>query len=356
MPNKMVEKEINPNANHANQSRAPVVGDSNINNTSTYNSMFHIILFLAILSRIAAFRIVQYNTEWLFYNYYAPANCPGTGCTWPNQSAALTHIQTVSSVLDKIQPDLVNICEVEGLDELNMLQYPNSTAYLLPGTDTATGQNVGLIAKNDITIAPLQRTSATKQYPIPGSTCGYTGNPGTTGVSKHYYTIVSVNNGTKIGLIGVHLLAYPTDPTRCAEREAQATIIQELVANFTASGMPVIVMGDFNDYDGETLDALSDKPLSSVLDIVKGLAGPYKERYTLTNAASLMQQSDRWSDWWDKNGDCVGTLNEMTMIDHVLVSPELLDKITMVEIWHEYAEYCGKWNSDHYPVIVDFDL
>ncbi len=317
-----------------------------------------ILLFLFLfLSRTQSFRFVQFNAEWLFYNYYVPANCPGTGCTWPNQSAALTHIQTVSSVLSKIQPDLVNICEVEGLDELNMLQYPNSTAYLLPGTDTATGQNVGLIAKHDITIAPLQRTSATKQYPIPGSTCGYTGNPGTTGVSKHYYTTVSITNvSQKIVLIGVHLLAYPTDPTRCAEREAQATIVQELVANFTEQGMPVIVMGDFNDYDGETLDALSDKPLSSVLDIVKGLCGPLAGKYELYNAASLMQQTDRWSDWWDKNGDCVGTLNEMTMIDHVLVSPELLDKIRMVEIWHEYAEYCGKWNSDHYPVIVDFDL
>ena len=128
------------------------------------------------------------------------------------------------------------------------------------------------------------------------------------------------------------------------------------MANFTTAGVPVIVMGDFNDYDGETLDALDDEPLSSVLDIVKGSAGPIAGKYTLVNAASLLPQEDRWSDWWDKNGDCEGTINEMTMIDHVLVSPELVDFITNVEIWHEYSEYCGKWNSDHYPVIVDFDL
>jgi len=305
---------------------------------------------------------VQYNTEWLFYNYYASGDCPGSGCTWPNQSAALTHIQTVSSVIDRIQPDILNVCEVEGLDELNMLEYPDSTSYLIPGTDTATGQNVGLIAHDSYSIEPLQRTATKHQYPIAGSTCGYTGSPGTTGVSKHYFTTLTLpNNGsialtTKIALIGVHLLAYPTDTTRCAEREAQATVIQELVANFTAAGVPVIVMGDFNDYDGETLDALDDEPLSSVLDIVKGSTGPMVGKYTLVNAASLLPQEDRWSDWWDKNGDCEGTINEMTMIDHVLVSPELVEFITNVEIWHEYSEYCGKWNSDHYPVIVDFDL
>lgn len=314
-----------------------------------------ILLFLSLLSLSRSIRFVQYNTEWLFYNYYASANCPGSGCTWPNQSAALTHIQTVSSVIDRIQPDILNVCEVEGLDELNMLEYPGSTSYLIPGTDTATGQNVGLISKG-IAVSPLQRTATKHQYPIAGSTCGYTGSPGTTGVSKHYFTTLTLPNNGSIALIGVHLLAYPTDTTRCAEREAQATVIQELVANFTAAGIPVIVMGDFNDYDGETLDALDDEPLSSVLDIVKGNAGPMVGKYELVNAASLLVQEDRWSDWWDKNGDCEGTINEMTMIDHVLVSPELVEFITNVEIWHEYSEYCGKWNSDHYPVIVDFDL
>ncbi len=28
------------------------------------------------------FRLVQYNVEWLFIDYYSSANCPGNGCTW----------------------------------------------------------------------------------------------------------------------------------------------------------------------------------------------------------------------------------------------------------------------------------
>jgi exonuclease III len=31
-----------------------------------------------------------------------------------------------------------------------------------------------------------------------------------------------------------------------------------------------------------------------------------------------------------------------------------MDKVKNVMIYQEYAEYCGKYNSDHYPVIVDF--
>ena len=29
-------------------------------------------------------RLVQYNVEWLFIDYYSPMNCPGSGCTWVN--------------------------------------------------------------------------------------------------------------------------------------------------------------------------------------------------------------------------------------------------------------------------------
>jgi endonuclease/exonuclease/phosphatase family metal-dependent hydrolase len=301
-------------------------------------------------------RLVQYNAEWLFYDYYAPADCPGAGCTWHNATAAQTHIDTIAARLQTLQPDIVNVCEVEGLTELQMLNYTAAAAYLVKGTDSATGQNVGLLSK----LAPLTglaRVSNTQYYPIENSTCGYEGAKGSTGVSKHYYTIIDDATEGGIGpfaLVGVHLLAYPTDPTRCAEREAQATIVQELIWNLTNAGHEIVVMGDFNDYDGQVADAQNDVPLSSVLEIVKGLRGPRTYATgALVSAATKLAQEDRWSDWWDKNDDCKGTYNEMTMIDHVLLSPALYDRITSVEIWHHYDEYCGKWDSDHYPVVVD---
>ena len=44
-------------------------------------------------------RLVQYNVEWLFIDYYSPMNCPGSGCTWVNQSEAETHMDYVSKVV-----------------------------------------------------------------------------------------------------------------------------------------------------------------------------------------------------------------------------------------------------------------
>ena len=135
-------------------------------------------------------RLVQYNVEWLFVDYYSPMDCPGNGCTWHSVSEANTHLSYVSNVIKSLQPDIINLCEVEGCDELNMLvdQLDNSyKPYLKKGTDTGTGQNVGMITRIDPLIN-LYRSEEKVAYPIPDSKCGSTSVTGTTGVSKHYIT------------------------------------------------------------------------------------------------------------------------------------------------------------------------
>jgi hypothetical protein len=67
-------------------------------------------------------RLVQYNVEWLFIDYCNSSQCPGTGCTWVNQSEAETHMDYVSKVVKDLNPDIINFCEVEGCDELNILK------------------------------------------------------------------------------------------------------------------------------------------------------------------------------------------------------------------------------------------
>lgn len=315
-------------------------------------------LFYPIRKTQPGFRLVQYNTEWLFVDYYSPMKCPGSGCTWANESEAQIHLQYVSNVIKVLDPDIINICEVEGCDELNMVNNETITPYqnyLKQGTDTATGQNVGLMTK--ITpIANLTRTEERMTYPLPGSKCGYLGEPGTVGVSKHYITEYLLY-GRRTLFIGLHLLAYPEDATRCAEREAQAQIIQNIIAEYlsTANGedcsREVIVLGDFNDFDGQILDANRNVPISRVLDILKGTN---KGKYLLKSAAEKIPEVERFSDWWDKNTDCVSTADEFSMIDYVLVSPFLFDKISSAFVYHGYDEFCGKYDSDHYPLVVDF--
>lgn len=294
-------------------------------------------------------RLVQFNAEWLFIDYYSAMNCPGSGCTWHSVEDAETHMKYVADVINKLDPDIINICEVEGCNELTKLQsYLYSGNIMMPylkmGTDSATGQNVGMLTKINPLVS-LYRTEEKANYPVANSSCG-SNITGSTTVSKHYITEFEIG-GFKVAFISVHLLAIPTDPDRCAKREAQASVIQKVVSSYIEKKYEIVLLGDMNDYDSEVMDINSNKPISKVLDILKG--------GYLTNVAESIRKDDRFSDWWDSDNNCAtNSVKDLSMIDHVLVTPKLLNIISDVFIYHGYGEYCGKWNSDHWPVIVDF--
>lgn len=320
------------------------------------------IVFLCLFFSTQSFRLVQFNVEWLFMNYYAPAKCPGSGCPWANETESSTHFDFIAKVVDTLNPDIMNLCEVEGIDELNLLRsrMPNGanyTSHLIPGTDTSTGQNVGLLTKPDWTLeTPLFRTEERVEYPIAGSMCGYNGTNGTVGVSKHYLTEFVFYDIPAL-FIGAHLLAYPEDPTRCAEREAQAQVLQNYIVEYLKTRewvAEIIVLGDFNDFDGSVVDANGNLPTSRVLDILKGIEGDKAGNYLLKSAAEWIPTAERYTDWWDKDESCISSPDEFSMIDHVLLTPGLFEKIKNVGVYHGYEEFCGKYNSDHYPVFIDF--
>ena len=304
-------------------------------------------------------RLVQYNVEWLFIDYYSPMNCPGSGCSWINQSEAETHMNYVSNVVKELNPDIINFCEVEGCDELNILKdkLNDNTymPYLKKGTDTSTGQNVGMLTRVDPLIN-LYRNELRYNYPIPGSNCGYNGSVGSSGVSKHYITEFKFN-GYNVAFIAAHLLAIPTDPTRCAEREAQASVLQNVIFSYVNKEYEVIMLGDFNDYDAEVLDINDNKPTSRVLDILKGYQGELSGLYELYNVADEITKNERYSDWWDSDDNCnTSSQKDYSMIDHILVTDGIKNNIDNVFIYHGYNEYCGKYNSDHYPLVIDLIL
>jgi exonuclease III len=303
-------------------------------------------------------RLVQYNVEWLFIDYYSAMDCPGNGCTWHSVADAQTHMSYVANTIKTLQPDIINFCEIEGCDELNMLKEQLDSTYnpyLKKGTDTGTGQNVGMLTRIDPLVS-LYRSEEKIAYPISGTKCGNTTASGTTGVSKHYITEFKLGT-MNVAMIGAHLLAIPTEPSRCVQREGQAQVLQNIVSSYIQKGYEVILIGDMNDYDGEVLDLNSDKPTSRVLDILKGLDGQQKGKYTLTNVATKINQSERYSDWWDSDSNCNTTSQkDLSMIDHVLVTYGINKKITNAYIYHGYKEYCGKWDSDHWPVVIDFTL
>lgn len=306
----------------------------------------------------SSFRLVQYNAEWLFIDYCSSSQCPGSGCSWHTIDEATTHLKNIANVLNDLKPDIVNICEVEGCNELNILidelGDTSYKPYLVKGTDTSTGQNVGMITRVD-PIINLYRSEEHVNYPLPNSNCN-SSLSGITGLSKHYITEIIIFE-IKIAIIGVHLLAIPTDPNRCIQREGQAQILQNIVYSYISKNYEIIVLGDMNDYDMETLDVNMNKPISRVLNIIKGIDGDKKGTYILSNIADFISKTERYSDWWDSDNNC-NTMSEKdySMIDHVLVSPLLKKYIKDVFIYHNYLEYCGKMDSDHYPVVVDLEF
>jgi exonuclease III len=284
-------------------------------------------------------------------------NCPGSGCTWVNQSEAEIHMDYVVKSIEQLNPDIINFCEIEGCDELSIIKdkLNDSTYeyYLKKGTDTSTGQNVGMLTRVDPTV-DLYRTEMQYSYPIENSACGYNGSTKTSGVSKHYITEFHINN-YNIALIAAHLIAIPLDASRCAQREAQASILQTMIYSYIQKGYEVIMLGDFNDFDAEILDMNQNKPLSKTLDILKGNDGELASKYTLYNIAADISQENRYTDWWDSDDNCnTSSPDDYSMIDHILVTNAIKSNIINAFIYHAYDEYCGKYDSDHYPLVVDF--
>jgi exonuclease III len=160
-----------------------------------------------------------------------------------------------------------------------------------------------------------------------------------------------------VALISAHLIAYPTDPSRCVQREAQAMILQSVIFDYINRDYEIIMLGDFNDFDGKVLDVNNNIPISQVLDILKGNYGEYSGKYTLHSIAETIVQNERFSDWYDSDNNCnTASSKDYSMIDHILVTEGIQNNIVNAFMYHEYDEYCGKYDSDHYPVIIDLAL
>jgi len=302
-------------------------------------------------------RLIQYNVEWMFYDEYS--GCPGSSCVWSSQSEVLKHMDYISNIINDLEPDIVNFCEIEGCDEINMLINRTNhlyNPYLIKGTDSSTGQNVGMMTLIDPYVN-LYRTETKYNYPIPNSKCGYNVT-GSTGVSKHYITNFKFGDNLDVVMIGAHLLAMPTDSERCSKREAQAQVLQEQIVNFIDQGLEVIMIGDLNDWDNLILDMNNNLPISQVLDILKGNTGKYSSQYSLKSIGDKISKSERYSEYWDANSNCKVESTEFSMIDHILVTPKLYSMVSNAFAYHAYPHSCdgNSYNSDHDPVVIDFQF
>ena len=186
---------------------------------------------------------------------------------WKNsKSEAEAHMQDVAEIIIQSDPDMVNLVEVENQQALqtfnqNFLAGRGYEPYLIKGKDTFTGQDVALLTRIDPEDNQIHRYNEKGQSGTVSKS-----------VSKNYFSKFSIN-GESVALVGLHFLAFPNRSDRRFKREAQADAIRDLGVSLQDEGFSLVILGDFNDYDGESdsLDHIDSTPITNVLQIIRGL-------------------------------------------------------------------------------------
>jgi len=283
--------------------------------------------------------IMAFNAEFL-WDGVEPEEGSATFPWRGSPDEALEHMEAIAQVIMAHDPDIISLAEVENLEALDLL---NTTflagrgyqAYLVDGTDSNTGQDVALLTRVDPEF--FNRDQA--REPIGDQTYG---------VSKNYYAKFTLGE-MKFALVGLHFLAQPLNEDRQAQREAQARVIRNRAVTLTQEGYPPIVLGDFNDYDGELLDHGSHRPITTVLRTIRDMS-PADQADNLLNVASRIPQAQRYTSWWDQNQNgAVDGRAELTSIDHILVSAVLGSRIQSVAF---DTDHDPRRVSDHFPIVV----
>lgn len=289
---------------------------------------------------------MTFNAEFL-WDGLAPEEGQVSFAWKGDPDAAAEHMQRVADVIIYSDPDIVHLVEVENLDTLTLfrdsfLAGRGYEPYLVKGKDTYTGQDVGLLTRID----PVSVSRDERQ--------GVSGSE-RKGVSKHLIARFEAEPDLRFSLIGLHFVAFPTREDRRLERQAQADAIVGMAIEESDAGYEVIIVGDFNDYDGseDGKDHIDSEPISDVLLNIRAMR-PGDPDDDLINAASLLDKSQRYTAHYDKNNNGrVDSPQELTSIDHVLVGPGLAGRIETVDIPHRHDPMTG---PDHYPVVVWFRL
>lgn len=290
--------------------------------------------------RTEGIRIGTFNGEWLF-DGVGNEGADVLDFPWRGDSLkAAAHRRDVAAVIRLLDADVLVMAETENLGVLETmaredLPHLGYTPYLIEGRDTFTGQDVGLLSR-----LPVEMTGRTDERVEVGVT------EARYGVSKNLWVRLMLGD-TPITLIGVHFLAEPDNRERRLKREAQAEVIRRLVVAEMAQGREVIVIGDLNDFDDITLDRLGNRPISDVLAIIKR-AGPGPDD-DLVNAMAEVPQERRFTSYYDRNDNNLIDRNELSAIDHILLSPGLFDRVREVTYVHAHDP---REVSDHFPVIV----
>lgn len=304
------------------------------------------LLLISAPSGAETIRLMTWNAQWLVSSVGEAAKAP-----WRDEAEIDAHHDRLARVIAREDADVVNLVEVVGrrsLEELaekvNALA-PAGGPYRAYGAtchDHGTRQCLGVLTRRPLEAVDGQAVRHFYSAEEDGRWRQPAGPGETTSLSKNIVYAVRVG-GRKLGLVGLHLAAFPADTRRTPQREGQAEVAARILAEEVAGrGLVPVVLGDLNDFDPDVPD-LDDRaqPITTVLRRIKDY-DPAQPGDELVNAAAGLPKQERWT--YRHRGSA-------TQIDHVLVHRSLADSVTRVEI-----PRAVEGASDHWPMVVELDI
>ena len=310
-------------------------------------------------------RIVTFNAEIL----NAPGVTPGQIEHYRFDYARERQHERVASVIEALDPDIVNLVEVTSkasvdllIDILHEKGLAEYEGHHVDSNDTFTSMDIAVIAKQspDVVDGAAIRT----YYSDPDDPTwrqaytakGRDGSPRKHNASLsrnsvYYFTI----GGHKLGFLGLHLKSNPQDEFSNVQRTAQTEVARRILrGEIVPRGYLPIVLGDLNDYDPDVPDRDETRsPVTNVLRDMKDFDSEQTGPELMNVAERMPRKADRYTSHWDWNENGAHDGDDVyTMIDHVLLPVELAPHIQNAFIAH----IVGPDTSDHYPVVVDLVL
>ena len=159
-------------------------------------------------------------------------------------------------------------------------------------------------------------------------------------MSKHFWTRISVS-GRYVSVIGAHLKANPTQPSSCAQREAQVEVLRAIAKARYDAGDAVIVAGDLNDYSDRHVDAGNNSPTSKVLKRLRDFNDDGVDE--LEEVGGRIAQVSRYT--WQSG-------SSKAKLDYILTSRADIEVVSAA-IRHDLVTSSV---SDHFPLVATLDI
>jgi endonuclease/exonuclease/phosphatase family metal-dependent hydrolase len=283
--------------------------------------------------------------------------------------ARRAHVEQVANVIESLEPDVLALQEVtskpvvdlliEVLVEKGLDQY---RAYHTESQDKFSGFDVAFVSRfgADVvegqTIRMIYSPSGDATWRESFSFTDENGQQRQRETALIRHAVFFVNaQGIKLGFLGLHLKADPSDAYSNARRTAEAQIARRIVQQeIVDRGYTPIVLGDLNDYDPDVPDRDPTRSTKTgVIKLLKDYDNNQPDDELVNAAERIVRVADRFTAHWDINENNAADDGDVfTMIDHILLHKSLAPKIRRTFV----CRLSDLKTSDHWPLVVDLNL